>query len=92
MLSKQLRDKFNKKFTKSMNDNKIDNEEYIELLKLYEEYKRDKKSKLSIFFKLKLLVFSYNCMFSNNIISINEKYLVIFIPIAIFIVIVILKL
>ena len=29
ILSKQFSDKFNKLYTKSMNDNKIDNDEYI---------------------------------------------------------------
>ena len=40
-----------------MNDNKIDNDEYIELVKVYEDYKKnwrsrnsnDKKNKLSVF-------------------------------------------
>ena len=36
-----------------MNDNKIDNDEYNELVKVYEEYKRDKKNKLC-FFKTKV--------------------------------------
>ena len=46
---KQFSDKFNKLYTKSMNDNKKDNDEYNDLLKIYEEYKRDKKSKLIAF-------------------------------------------
>ena len=49
ILSKQFSDKFNKLYTKSMNDNKIDNDEYNEFVKLYEEYKKIKKNKLSIF-------------------------------------------
>ena len=40
ILSKQFSDKF---------DNKIDNDEYNELVKVYEEYKKNKKNKLSIF-------------------------------------------
>ena len=32
-----------------MNDNKIDKDEYNELVKVYAEYKRDMKSKLSFF-------------------------------------------
>ena len=32
-----------------MNDNKRDNDEYTELVKVYEEYKMRKKNKLSIF-------------------------------------------
>ena len=48
-LSKQFSDNFNKLYTKSMNDNKIDNDEYTELAKIYEEYKKNKKNKLSIF-------------------------------------------
>ena len=38
ILSKQFSDKFNKLYTKSMKDNKIDNDEYNELVKVYEEY------------------------------------------------------
>ena len=49
ILSKQFSDKFNKLYTKSMNDNKIDNDEYNELVKVYEENKKNKKNKLSIF-------------------------------------------
>ena len=71
ILSKQFSDKFNKLYTKSMNDNEIDNDEYNELVKVYEEYKKNRKNKLSIFFELKLIVFSNNSMFSNNNISIN---------------------
>ena len=33
-----------------MNDNKIDNDEYNGFVKLYEDYKKNKKNKLSIFF------------------------------------------
>ena len=32
-----------------MNDNKIDNDEYNEFVNLYEDYKKNKKNKLSIF-------------------------------------------
>ena len=49
ILSKQFTDKFNKLYTKSMNDNKIDDDEYNEFVKLYEDYKKNKKNKLSIF-------------------------------------------
>ena len=48
-LSKQFSDKFNKLYTKPMNDNKIDNDKYNELVKVYEDYKKNKKNKLSIF-------------------------------------------
>ena len=48
ILSKQFSDKFNKLYTKSGNDNKIDNDEYNELVKVYEEYK-NKKNNLSFF-------------------------------------------
>ena len=41
--------KFNKLYAKPMNDNEIDNDEYSELDKVYEEYKNSKKNKLSIF-------------------------------------------
>ena len=54
-----------------MNDNKIDNDEYNEFVKLYEDYKKNKKNKLSIFFRLKTLVLSNNNVFSNINISIN---------------------
>ena len=47
ILAKQFSDKFNKLYTKSMNDNKIDNDEYNELVKVYEDYKKNKKNKLS---------------------------------------------
>ena len=49
ILSKQFSDKFNKLYIKSMNDNKIDNDEYTELLKIYEEYRKNKQNKLRIF-------------------------------------------
>ena len=49
ILSKQFSDQFNKLYTKSMNDKKIDNDKYNELVKVYEEYKKKKKNKLSIF-------------------------------------------
>ena len=49
ILAKQYSDKFNKLYTKSMNDNKIDNDEYNELVKVYEDYKKNKKNKLSVF-------------------------------------------
>ena len=37
ILSKQFSDKFNKLYTKSMNDKLIDTDEYNELVKAYEE-------------------------------------------------------
>ena len=49
ILSKQFSDKFNRLHTKSMNDNKIDNDEYNELVKVYEECRKIKKNKLSVF-------------------------------------------
>ena len=49
ILSKQFSDNFNKLYTKSVNDNKIDNDKNNELVKVYEEYKKNKKSKLSGF-------------------------------------------
>ena len=49
ILSKQFSDKFNRLYTKSMNDNKIDNDEYNELVKVYEDCKKNKKNKLSDF-------------------------------------------
>ena len=52
ILSEQFSDKFNKLYTKSMKDNKIDNDEYNELVKVYEEYKKIMKTKLSVFFRL----------------------------------------
>ena len=49
ILSKQFSEKFNKLYTKSMKDNKIDNDEYNELVKVYEEYKKNKKNNLNVF-------------------------------------------
>ena len=49
VLSKHFSDKFNKLYTKSRNDNNIDNDEYNELVKVYEDYKKNKKNKLSVF-------------------------------------------
>ena len=49
ILSKQFGDKFNTLYTKPMNENKRDNDEYNELVKVYEEYKRNEKNKLGIF-------------------------------------------
>ena len=49
ILAKQFSDKFNKLYTKSMNDNKIDKDEYNELVKVYEDHKNNKKNKLSVF-------------------------------------------
>ena len=49
ILSKQFSDKFNKLYTKSMNDNKIDNDEYNEIVKEDEEYKKNKNKKLIVF-------------------------------------------
>ena len=48
-LSKHFSDKFNRLYTKSMNDNKIDNDEYNELVKVNEDCKKNKKNKLSVF-------------------------------------------
>ena len=49
ILSKQFSYKFNKLYTKSMNGNKKDNDEYNELVRVYEEYKKHKKNKLGVF-------------------------------------------
>ena len=49
ILSKQFSEKFNRLYTKAMNDNKIDNDEYNELVKVYDDYKKNKKNKLSVF-------------------------------------------
>ena len=56
ILSKQFSDKFNKLYTKSMNDNKIDNDEYNELVKVYEDYKKNRRSRNSVEKKKKLNV------------------------------------
>ena len=37
ILIKQFSDKFNKLYTKSVNDNKVDNDEYNKIVKVYEE-------------------------------------------------------
>ena len=57
ILSKQFSDKFNKLYTKSMNDNKIDNDEYNELVKVYDEYKKNRRSRNSVDKKNNLSVF-----------------------------------
>ena len=57
-MRKQLSDKFNKLYIKSMNDNKIDNDEYNEIFKIYEEYKKNRRSRNSTDKKTKLSVFS----------------------------------
>ena len=49
ILRKQFSEKFNKLYTKPMNKNKVDNDEYKEIVKVYEEYKKSKKNKLSNF-------------------------------------------
>ena len=45
ILSKTFSDQFNKLYSKSMNDNTLYNDEYNELVKVYEEYKKNKKNK-----------------------------------------------
>ena len=49
ILGKQFSDKFNKLYTKSKKANKIDNDDYKKLVKVYEEYKKNKKNELSVF-------------------------------------------
>ena len=49
ILSKKFSDKFNNLYIKSLNYKKIDNGEYNESVKIYEEYKKNKKNKLSVF-------------------------------------------
>ena len=48
ILSKQFSDKFNKLYTKSINVNKIDNDDYNELFRVFDEYKRDRRSSNSV--------------------------------------------
>ena len=48
MVRKQFSDKFNKLYTKSMKDNKIDDDEYNELVKVYEENKKNQRSRNSV--------------------------------------------
>ena len=57
ILSKQFSNKFNELYTKSMKDNKIDNDEYNELVKVYEEYMKNRRSRNSVDKKNKLSVF-----------------------------------
>ena len=63
-LSKQFSDKFNEQYVTSIKHNEIDNDEYNKLVKVYEDYERNRK--LNDFFKLKLVVFSKNIIFSYN--------------------------
>ena len=48
ILSKQFSDKFNKLYTKSTTDNKKNNDEYNELVMVYEEYKKNWRSRNSV--------------------------------------------
>ena len=48
IFSKQFSDKFNKLYNKSMKNNKIDNDEYNELVKVYEEHKKNRRSRNSV--------------------------------------------
>ena len=57
ILSKQFSDKFKRLYTKSMNDNKIDNDEYNELVKVFEDYKKNRRGRNSVDKKNKLSVF-----------------------------------
>ena len=57
ILSKQCSDKFNRPYTKSVNDNKIENCEYNELVKVYEDYKKNRRSRNPVDKKNKLCVF-----------------------------------
>ena len=57
ILSKKFSDKFNKLYTKSMNDNKIDNDEYNDLVKVYEVYKKNRRSRKSVYKNNKSNVF-----------------------------------
>ena len=49
ILSKQFSDNFNKLYIKSVKDNKIDNDECNDLVRIYEEYKKSKKNTWSVF-------------------------------------------
>ena len=55
--SKQFSDRFNKLYTKTMNDNKTDIDEYNELVKVYEEFKRNRRRRNSVDKKSKLKIF-----------------------------------
>ena len=44
ILCKLFSDKFNKLYAKSMNDNEKDNDEYNGLDRVYEEYKKTRKT------------------------------------------------
>ena len=57
ILSKQFSDKFKNLYTKSKIDNNIDNDEYNELVKVYKEYKRNRRSCTSVDKKNKLSIF-----------------------------------
>ena len=52
ILCKQFSDKFNKLYTKSMKDNKVDNDEYNEFVKVYEEYPKNRRSRNSVDIKI----------------------------------------
>ena len=48
ILCKQFSDKFYLLYFKPMNDYKIDNVEYNGSIEIFEEYKKNKKSKMSV--------------------------------------------
>ena len=49
ILSKQFSDTFNELYLKSIKYNEIDNDEYNELVKVFEYYKKNKKKEKNIF-------------------------------------------
>ena len=49
LLAKQFSDKFKKLYFKSLKDNEINKYAYIELVKVYEDYKKNKRTKLNSF-------------------------------------------
>ena len=49
-LAKQFSDKFIKLYLRSIKNNEIDNDEKNELVKVYEDYTRNKEIKLNNFF------------------------------------------
>ena len=65
ILSKQFNYKINQLNRNSMKDNEVVNDEYNELARFYEDFRKKNK----VFFKPKLIVFANNNIFSKKVIS-----------------------
>ena len=71
ILIKQFNKKINQLYTKTRTYTEKDINENNERVKKYEDFKKQQKNKLGVFFKLPLVVVSKNIFFGNNNISFN---------------------